>query len=73
MCSHIASILQIPVVYLIPSPISTFIEPMIFGHIPNPAVVSNILNNHEILRTFGQRCINAPLLVYSLISREYHE
>lgn len=71
--SHIASILQILVVYLIPSPISTFIEPMIFGHIPNPAVLSNILNNHAFLRKFGKRCINSLLLAYSLISREYHE
>ncbi|XP_060853251.1 UDP-glucosyltransferase 2-like [Rhopalosiphum padi] len=71
--SHIAGILQIPVVYLIPSPMLTFIEPLIFGHIPNPAFVSHILSNHAFLKTFGQRCINAALLAYSLIAREYHE
>ncbi|XP_025198644.1 UDP-glucuronosyltransferase 2B2-like isoform X2 [Melanaphis sacchari] len=71
--SHVAGILRIPVVYLIPSPMLTFIEPIFFGHTPNPAVVPHILSKHAFLRTFSQRCINSALLVYSLISREYHE
>ncbi|KAF0739134.1 UDP-glucuronosyltransferase 2B2-like isoform X1, partial [Aphis craccivora] len=36
--SHIASIFQIPVVYLIPSPMSTYVKPLIFEHILNPVV-----------------------------------
>lgn len=71
--SHIAGILQIPVVYLIPSPMLTFVEPILFGHTPNPAVVPHILSQHVVLRKFVQRCINTVLLAYSLISREYYE
>ncbi|XP_060863378.1 UDP-glucosyltransferase 2-like isoform X2 [Metopolophium dirhodum] len=71
--SHIAGILRIPVVYLIPSPMLTFVEPILFGHTPNPAVVSHILSQRAVLRKFVQRCINSVLLAYSLISREYYE
>lgn len=71
--SRVATVLQIPVVYVVPSTMVTFAEHLFFGHVPNPAVVPHVMNRRSVLGTFAQRLANFVLSAYSLAAREYHE
>eukprot|EP00102_Acyrthosiphon_pisum_P026549 XP_016663759.1 PREDICTED: UDP-glucuronosyltransferase 2B2-like [Acyrthosiphon pisum] len=64
---YLANKLNLPLIYLISSPMVTFAERSIFGDIPNPAIISHLYADHAIPMTFVQRFLNTALLGYSMI------
>lgn len=71
--SHVATILRVPVIYLIPSTLITYTEHLFFGHVPNPAVVSHLMSQHAILGTFAHRFANVVLSAFTLILRAHYD
>jgi len=65
--SYLAHRLNLPVIYLVSSPMVTFIERSIFGDIPNPATISHLYADYAIPKIFLQRFFNTMLLGYSMI------
>jgi len=62
--SYAAAELRVPLIYVIPPPIPTYLERSLFGHVPNPAVVTHVLSRGGVLQTFGRRFANVALTVY---------
>lgn len=62
--SYSARALNIPIIYIIPTPIISYTERAFIGHMPNPAIVSNILARHAVPKTFAQRLANTAILAY---------
>lgn len=71
--SYVAAKLNLPLIYLIPSPMITSMEHVILGDISNPATVSHLLAHHAVPRTFTQRFSNLILLVYSVFIKKQKE
>ncbi|XP_001947235.2 UDP-glucuronosyltransferase 2B17 [Acyrthosiphon pisum] len=71
--SYIASKLELPLIYLIPSPMITHIEHTILGDVSNPATVSHLMAHNAVPRTFAQRFLNVVFLGYSLFALKYKE
>lgn len=71
--SHVATILRVPVIYLIPSTMVTYTEHLFLGHVPNPAVVSHLMSQHAFPRTFAHRFANVILSAYTLILRAHYD
>lgn len=66
--SYPAAKLNLPVIYVIPSPIINHIDYDLFGHVPNPAAVSHFTADHVTPKTFGQRLGNLAFLMFSMFS-----
>ncbi|KAF0750695.1 UDP-glucuronosyltransferase 2B15-like [Aphis craccivora] len=62
--SYAANVLQIPVIYVMPSPIVTHWERSYFGYFPNPAAVSNVMFWRSVPKTFVDRFANTLHTVY---------
>lgn len=71
--SHAATVLGLPLVFVIPSPMISYYERSFLGHVPNPAVVSHMMADHAVPRTFVQRFRNTVLLAYSVFVVRYTE
>lgn len=69
--SYAAAKLNLPLIYLIPSPMITHIEHDLFGHYPNPATVSNLISNYRVPITFFQRLENFIFYVFNVFSIKY--
>jgi len=65
---YLASRLNMPLIFLISSPMVTYEERVISGDIPNPATISHLYTDHAIPMTFLQRFSNTVLLGYSMVS-----
>lgn len=63
--SYLAAELGLPLIYAIPSPMVTYIERALLGHVSNPATVSHMMADHAVPRTFAQRFSNLALSAYS--------
>lgn len=57
--------LNIPLVYVSPPPLISYVERSVLGQYPNPAVVAHLLADYSIPRTFMERFSNTLLLVYT--------
>ncbi|XP_050054770.1 UDP-glucosyltransferase 2-like isoform X3 [Aphis gossypii] len=62
--SYAANVLRVPAVYVVPSPIVTYSERSFFGHVPNPAAVSNVLFSRAVPTAFADRFANALQTAY---------
>ncbi|KAE9530950.1 hypothetical protein AGLY_011412 [Aphis glycines] len=71
--SYLASTLNLPIIYVITSPMISYAERMFTGHLSNPAVVSNLLSQQAVPKTFVQRTVNTVLLAYSILITTYDE
>ncbi|XP_022162077.1 UDP-glucuronosyltransferase 2B15-like isoform X1 [Myzus persicae] len=71
--SYLVDALGLPVIYLIPSPMLTFSERQITGHLSNPATVSNLLAQNAVPGTFVQRFTNTALLAYGMARIQYDQ
>lgn len=71
--SYPAAKMNLPVIYLIPSPLITHTEYDFIGHVPNPALTPNINAHYMLPRTFFQRLDNFIFLVYNTLSIKYME
>lgn len=65
--SYIAVKLNLPMIYLVPQPMITFLERPFLGHVPNPASVSHLMVPFAIPKTFVQRLANTAMLVFSTL------
>jgi len=63
--SRLAVELNVPLIYVIPPPLISYVERPVLGHYPNPSVVSHVLADHGVPRTFAERLTNTALLVHS--------
>ena len=68
---YLADKLNLPLIYLVSSPMVTFAENFISGDMPNPATISHFYADHAVPRTFAQRFSNTLLLGYSVILLSY--
>jgi len=64
---YLASKLNLPLIYLVSSPMITFEERVISGDIPNPATISHLYADYAIPKTFVQRLSNTVFLGYSMM------
>lgn len=71
--SYVAAKLNLPLIYVIPSPMITNIEHLLTGHVPNPATVSHLMAHYSIPKTFTQRLINFVFLAFSVFVRRKKE
>lgn len=71
--SHVAAELDVPLVYVMPSPMVTFLERPFLGHVSNPAAVSHVMARHAVPDTFVRRLTNAALLAYSAFVFAYSD
>lgn len=69
--SYLAAQLNVPLVYVTPPPLISYIERSILGHYPNPAVVSHTVAEYAVPKTFVQRIENAFLLAYTSVLFRY--
>lgn len=57
--SSLPAKLNVPLIYFITPPLLiTYEEIRIVGHVPNPAIVSHVMSNCGVLKTFAQRFTN---------------
>ncbi|XP_025419519.1 UDP-glucuronosyltransferase 2A3-like, partial [Sipha flava] len=71
--SYVATELRVPLIYVVPSPILTYLERSLFGHVPNPAVVAHVLSSHGVPKTFTERLTNTLLTVHCSLRKWYAE
>lgn len=71
--AYVATVLRVPMIYVIRSPIIKFLERSLTGHAPNPAAVGHILSRRGVIQTFIDRFINVVLTVYSSTLKWYVE
>lgn len=69
--SYLSTQIHLPLVYVTPPPIISYVERSVFGHYPNPAVVSHVLADHSVPRSFFERFANTILLVYTTFLLQY--
>lgn len=70
--SHLAAAVGLPMVYMMPSPMITYLQPSIVGHSSNPAYVPHLLYGSTI-RSFRQRLANTAVYAYGQLVRWYVE
>lgn len=71
--SYLATKLDLPVIYLVTSPMITSIEYSTIGYLPNPATISNMFADHAVPATFVQRLSNAAFLAYSMFINAFDD
>lgn len=62
--AYLATVLRVPMVYVFPPPIATFLEGSLTGYVPNPAITGHILSGHGTPKTFAERFSNTVLTAY---------
>lgn len=70
--SYLSERLNIPLIYVTPPSIISYMEHSIVGHFTNPAYVSHTLADHSIPRSFYQRMTNTMLLIYTSCLIQYN-
>ncbi|XP_050437635.1 UDP-glucosyltransferase 2-like [Adelges cooleyi] len=71
--SHFVHRLRLPLIYLFPSPIPTYMEASFLSEDSNPAYVSNFMLSFGYPKTFQQRLLNFLTYKYSKIMLRYFE
>ncbi|XP_050538592.1 UDP-glucosyltransferase 2-like [Daktulosphaira vitifoliae] len=69
--SYFALKLKIPLVYVIPTPMITYMEMEFTGHLSNPTVISNIMAKTATPKSFNERLSNAVLLFFSIFTMKF--
>ncbi|XP_060863382.1 UDP-glycosyltransferase UGT5-like [Metopolophium dirhodum] len=69
--SYLSAKFDIPLIYVTPPPLISYIERTILGHYPNPAVVSHLLADHSVPRTMIERFTNTMLLFSTTFLLQY--
>jgi len=71
--AYAATVLHVPMVYVVPPPIITYLERPMTGHAPNPAATGHVLFGRGVPETFTERFANLGLTVYCLMLTWYVE
>ncbi|XP_060863384.1 UDP-glucosyltransferase 2-like isoform X2 [Metopolophium dirhodum] len=69
--SYLSAKLDIPLIYITPPPLISYMERSVLGHYPNPAVVSHVLADHSVPRTMIERFTNTMLLFSTTFLIQY--
>lgn len=69
--SYLSGKLNIPLIYVTPPPLISYVEHTIVGHFTNPAYVSHTLTDHSVPRSLFQRFSNTVLLAYTACLLRY--
>lgn len=70
--SHLAAAVGLPMVYVVPTPMITYMQPSIVGHSANPAYVPHLLYGSAV-RAFRHRLANTAVYAYGRLARWYAE
>lgn len=70
--SHLATVVGLPMVYVLPTPMITYMAPSIIGHSANPAYVPHLLYG-SVISAFRHRLANTVMYAYSNVVRWYSE
>lgn len=62
----------LPMVYVVPTPMITYMQPSIVGHSANPAYVPHLLYGSAV-RAFRHRLANTAVYAYGMLTRWYTE
>jgi len=71
--SYLSAKLDIPLIYITPPPLISYMERSVLGHYPNPAVVSHVLADHSVPRTMIERFTNTMLLISTTFLLKYKD
>lgn len=71
--AYVATVLGVPMVYVVPLPVVTYLERSLTGHVPNPAVSGHAMSHLGTLKTFTERFANVALTVYCSTLKWYSE
>jgi len=71
--AYLATVLRVPMVYVFPPPIATFLERSLTGYVPNPTASGHILSGHGTPKTFAERFSNTVLTAYCTTLTWYAE
>ncbi|XP_022175628.1 uncharacterized protein LOC111037393 [Myzus persicae] len=71
--SYVATKLNLPIIYVVPQTIFTFLEYIYLGHMPNTASASNFMADYSVPKTFVQRFSTTALLTYSILTFSYSD
>ncbi|XP_060869962.1 UDP-glucosyltransferase 2-like [Metopolophium dirhodum] len=70
--AHLAAAIGLPMVYVVPTPMITYMQPSIVGHSANPAYVPHLLYGSAV-RAFRHRLVNTAMYAYGRLVRWYAE
>lgn len=70
--AHLAAAIGLPMVYVVPTPMITYMQPSIIGHSANPAYVPHLLYGSAV-RAFRHRLVNTAMYAYGWLVRWYSE
>lgn len=62
--AYLATVLRVPMVHVLSSPLASFHERPLTGHLSNPAAAGHLLSGHGTPKTFAERFANAVLTMY---------
>ncbi|XP_025203094.1 UDP-glucuronosyltransferase 2C1-like [Melanaphis sacchari] len=71
--AYVATVLCVPMIYVVPFPVVTYLERSLTGHIINPATVGHIMSRHGTPKTFAERLGNVVVTVHCSILMWYTE
>jgi len=71
--AYAATELRVPVAYVVPFPILTYLERPFTGHVPNPATAGHVLSGRGTPGTFAERFANVALTLYCSALKWYAE
>ncbi|CAH1722098.1 unnamed protein product [Aphis gossypii] len=71
--SYIATVLNLPLIYVTPLPANALMDRTITGHVSNPSTVTEMFSLHSVSKTFIQRLAHIFLLIRFKIVKEYKE
>ncbi|XP_028044396.1 UDP-glucuronosyltransferase 2B15-like isoform X1 [Rhopalosiphum maidis] len=71
--AYAATVLCVPMIYVVPFPVITYLERSLTGHVSNSAIVGHVLSQHSTPKTFAQRFDNVILTVHCSMLTWYTE
>lgn len=71
--AYVATVLDVPMVYVIPFTAITYLERSLTGHMSNPAVAGHAMSHQGTLKTFAERFANVALTLYCSTLKWYAE
>jgi len=71
--AYVATVIDVPMVYVVPFAVITYLERSLTGHISNPAIVGHAMSHLGTLKTFAERFANVALTVYCSTLKWYAE
>lgn len=71
--AYLATVLSVPMVYVVPFPAITYLERSLTGHTPNPAAAGHSMSHFDFPKTFVERFANTMLTVYCSMLMWYAE